>query len=160
MATSYSTNKYARVKGLKNEPLSQLTLGLKKCKLGEGKDETPAPLSLFGTPSSPTPSLDMMTFTPPTTRSKGKNKTGISVWENRAMALRRAHNIITNDELKGLSSIPLMNWLTITFTNLCRYFTQLLLLFIKFLHLLKALILFPSSGSWRIPMFDDRLLGQ
>nr|POF22897.1 hypothetical protein CFP56_38184 [Quercus suber] len=74
MATRYSTNKYARVKGLKNDPLSQLTPGSKKRKLGEGKDETPAPLSLFGTPSSPTPSLEMITFTPLTTRSKGKSK--------------------------------------------------------------------------------------
>lgn len=159
MATRYSTNKYAYVKGLKNELLSQLTPGLKKRKLGEGKDETPAPLSLFGTPSSPTPSLEMMTFTPLTTRSKGKSKAGKSVWENPAMTLGRAHNVITDDELKGLLSVPLMNWSAITFTNLCKYFTQLLLLFIKFLHLLKVLILLSSSGSWRIPMFDSKLLG-
>ena len=50
------------LKSLKNEPLSLLTPGSKKYKLEEGKDETPAPLSLFGTPSSPTPSLEMMTF--------------------------------------------------------------------------------------------------
>ena len=73
MATRYSKDKYARVKSLKNNPLSQLI---------PGKDETPAPLSLFGTPSSPTPSLKMMTFTPPTIRSKGKGKVGKSVWED------------------------------------------------------------------------------
>ena len=76
MATGYSKDKYAYVKSLKNEPLSQLTPGSKKRKLDEGKDETPTPLSLFGTPSSPTNSLEMMTFIPPTTCSKGKGKVG------------------------------------------------------------------------------------
>ena len=61
MATRYSKDKYARVKGLKNEPVSHLTLESKKRKLDEGKDETPAPLSIFGTPSSSIPSLEMMT---------------------------------------------------------------------------------------------------
>ena len=49
MATRYSKDKYIRVKNLKNEPLSQLTPRSKKRKLDEGKDETPTPLSLFGT---------------------------------------------------------------------------------------------------------------
>ena len=87
MATKYSKYKYASVKSLKNEPLSQPTPRLKKCKLDKGKNETPAPLSLFGTPSSPTPSLEMITFTPPTTGSKGKGKAGKSVWEDPATAL-------------------------------------------------------------------------
>nr|POE70701.1 hypothetical protein CFP56_49091 [Quercus suber] len=47
-------------------------VGSKKRKLNERKDETPAPLSVFGTPPSPTPSLEMTTFTPPTTHSKRK----------------------------------------------------------------------------------------
>nr|POE82781.1 hypothetical protein CFP56_19693 [Quercus suber] len=78
----------------------------KKHKLDEGKDETPSLLSLFGTSSSPMPSLEMMAFSPPTTRSKGKAKVGKSVWEDPTIALGRAHNVITNDELKDLSSIP------------------------------------------------------
>ncbi|XP_050259657.1 uncharacterized protein LOC126704670 [Quercus robur] len=41
-----------------------------------------------------------------TTHSKGKAKVGKSVWEDPAIALGRAHNVITDDELKGLSSIP------------------------------------------------------
>ena len=106
MTTRYSKDKYARVKNLKGEPLSHITPGSKRCKLDEGKDETLAPLSLFDTPSSPTPSLEMMTFSPPTTRSKGKAKVAKSVWDGLATALGRAHNVITNDELKGLLSIP------------------------------------------------------
>nr|POF00827.1 hypothetical protein CFP56_55356 [Quercus suber] len=64
------------------------------------------PLVSFGTPSSPTPSLEIMTFTPPTTHSKGKGKVGKSIWEDPTMTLGQAHCVITNDKLKGLSSIP------------------------------------------------------
>ena len=42
MATRYSKDKYARVKNLKNEPLSLITPRSKKRKQDEGKDETPA----------------------------------------------------------------------------------------------------------------------
>ena len=79
MDTRYNKDKYAHVKSLKNEPLSLLTPGSKKCKLDKDKDETLAPLSLFGTLSSHTPSLEMMTFTRPTTNSKGKGKVGKNV---------------------------------------------------------------------------------
>ena len=106
LATKYSKDKYACVKGMKNEPLSQLTSDLKKRKLNEGKGETTARSSIFGTPSSPTPSLEMMTFIPPTTRSKEKSKAGKSIWENLATALGQAHNIITDNELRGLSFTP------------------------------------------------------
>ena len=80
MATRYNKDKYACVKSLKNKPLSLLAPRLKKRKLDESKDETPTPLSLFSTSSSPMPSLEMMTFTPLTIRSKGKGKVGKSVW--------------------------------------------------------------------------------
>ena len=106
MATRYNKDKYAHVKSLKNEPLSQLTPRLKKCKLDEGIDETSAPLSLFGTLSSPTPSLKMMTVKPSTTRSKGKGKVSQNVWKDPTTTFRRAHNVTTDDKLKGLSSIP------------------------------------------------------
>ena len=106
MATRYSKDKYACVKNLKNEPLFHLTPGSKKRKLDEEKDETPALLSLFHTSSSPTPSLEMITFTPPTIRSKGNGKVAKSVWEDPAIALGQAHNVITDDELRGLLSLP------------------------------------------------------
>ena len=105
MATRYSKDKYVGVKNLKNEPLSLITPGSKKRKLDERKDETPALQSLFRTPSSPTPSLKMMTFNPPTTRSKRKAKFGKSVWDDLVTTLGQAYNVITDDELKGLSSI-------------------------------------------------------
>ena len=57
MATRYSKDKYAHVKSLKYEPLSLINPRSKKRRLDEGKDKTPALQSLFGTLSSPTPSL-------------------------------------------------------------------------------------------------------
>ena len=86
-------------------PYLSLPLNQRNRKLDEGKNETPALQSLFCTPSSPTPSLEMMNFNPLTTRSKGKAKVGKSVWDDPTTALGRAHNVITDDELKGLSSI-------------------------------------------------------
>jgi len=57
-------------------------------------------------PSSPTPSLEVIAFSPPTTSAKGKGKVGRSVWDDLATALGRAHNVITDNELKSLLSIP------------------------------------------------------
>lgn len=48
----------------------------------------------------------LLLLQPILTRSKGKSKVGMSVWDDPAIALGRAHNVITNDELKVLSSIP------------------------------------------------------
>ncbi|KAL0008294.1 hypothetical protein SO802_009796 [Lithocarpus litseifolius] len=48
----------------------------------------------------------MMTFSSLTTRSKGKAKVGKSVWDDLVSALGRAHNVIVDNKLKGLSSIP------------------------------------------------------
>ena len=73
--------------------------------MDEGKDKTLILKSLFGT-LSPTPSFEMMTFNPPTMHSKRKAKIGKSVWDDPATTLEQAHNVITNDELKGLLSIP------------------------------------------------------
>ena len=105
MATRYSKEKYDCINNLKNEPLSNLTANLKKRKLSDEKVETAALLPIHTAPSSPTPSLEVIAFTP-TTCAKGKGKIGRSVWDDLATAMGCAHNVITDDELKGLSSIP------------------------------------------------------
>ena len=106
MATIYSKDKYARIKDLKNEPLAKLTFDSKKRKFGDEKvDAAPSP-TVNVAPPSPTPSLEVTAVTPPLTHSKGESKIGMSVWDDLATALGRAHNVITNDELKGLLSIP------------------------------------------------------
>ena len=103
MATRYGKEKYARIKNLKNEPLSNLIADSKKSKLGDEKSEAAALPSIHIAFSSPTPSLEVTRFSPPTTRAKGKGKVGRSVWNDPATAMGHAHNIITDDELKGLS---------------------------------------------------------
>ena len=74
--------------------------------VSDKKGDTIVLLSIQITSSSPTPSLEVTTFTPPTTRSKGKGKVGKSVWDNPAMVLGQAHKVVTDDKLKGLMSIP------------------------------------------------------
>ena len=102
MAIRYNKDKYARVKNLKNEPLSLITPRSKKRKLDERKHKTPALQLLFCTS---TPSFEMVTFSLPTTRSKGKAKVGKNVWNDPTIALGQAYNIIFDNKLKGLSSI-------------------------------------------------------
>ena len=105
MATRYSKDKYALIKNLKNEPLANLTSDSKKRKLSDEKVDTNVlPLVHFALPSL-TPSLEVTAVTPPLTRAKGKGKMGMSVWDDPATALGRTYNVITNDELKSLSSV-------------------------------------------------------
>ena len=99
MATRYSKKKYARIKGLRNVPLSNLTTESKKRKLGGEKGEAATLPPIQITLSSPTPSLEVMGFNPLTTFSKGKGKAGRSIWDDPATAIGRAHNLITDDEL-------------------------------------------------------------
>nr|POE76879.1 hypothetical protein CFP56_26277 [Quercus suber] len=121
MATRYCKEKYARIKNLKNEPLSNLTADSNKRKLSNEKVETIALPLVHTTLSTPTPSLEVTAFTPLTTRVKGKGKVGRSVWDNLATAMGRAHNVITNDELKGLLSIPSHELYFKGFELLCRW---------------------------------------
>nr|POE46419.1 hypothetical protein CFP56_56740 [Quercus suber] len=105
MATRYSRDKYARIKNLKSEPLANLTSGSKKKKLGDEKAEVSLRPSAHIAPS-PTPSLEVTAISPPVTRARGKSKIGLNVWDDPATASGRAHNVITTDELKSLSSVP------------------------------------------------------
>nr|POE78113.1 hypothetical protein CFP56_37905 [Quercus suber] len=107
MATRYSKDKYARIKNLKNEPLANLTSGSKKRKLGDEKAEVSFPNpSVHVTPPSPTLSLEVIAAIPSVTCARGKSKIGMSVWDDPATALGHAHNVITSDKLKSLSSVP------------------------------------------------------
>ena len=112
MVTRQSKYKYACLRSMKSEPLSSLAPDAKRRKLGEGKFEGPTFLALFQAFVSPTPSTEVVAaipssvVTPPVTCSKGKGKVGKSVWKDLGTAVGRAHNVITDEELKGLSSIP------------------------------------------------------
>ena len=106
MATRYSKEKYVHIKGMKKEPLSQLAANLMRRKLNEENGETLVSSSIQTIMLSPTPSLEVMAITPLITSSKGNSKIGKSVCDDLATALGWAHNMITNDDLKGLTSIP------------------------------------------------------
>nr|POF27250.1 hypothetical protein CFP56_12592 [Quercus suber] len=81
-------------------------LRLKKRKLGDEKAEVSLRPSTHIAPPSLTISLEVIAISPPVTCARGKSKIGMNVWDNPATALGRAHNVITTDELKNLSSIP------------------------------------------------------
>ena len=98
MATRYSKEKYAHIRGMKNEPLSSLAMDSKKQKLGDEKGDTVVPPSIQTASSSPTPSFEVTTFTSSTTHSKGKGKVGKSIWDDPATALGRAHNVVIDDD--------------------------------------------------------------
>ena len=87
MTSRYNKDKYAYIRDLKNEPLVKLTSNSKKRKLSEEKANA-ANLPLVNVaPSSPTPSLEVIVATPPLTRSKGKSKIGMSLWDDYTIAL-------------------------------------------------------------------------
>lgn len=79
MTTRYSKEKDARIRGMKNEPLSQLAVDSKKRKLNDEKGDAMVSPSVQAIPSSPTPSLEVTAFTPLITHSKGKGKVGKSI---------------------------------------------------------------------------------
>ena len=69
-------------------------------------------MALFQASVSPTPSSKVVAMLPSSavapliTRSKGKGKVGKSVWEDSAIAVGQSHNVITDEELRGLSTVP------------------------------------------------------
>ena len=95
----------------------------------------------------------MMMFTPPTSRSKGKSKVGKSVWEDSATALGGAHNVVTNEELKGLSSILSHKLVNRHINKLVPTVSSSL----NFSLCPRSLTLYSSFKFWRITTSDDRL---
>ena len=87
MATRYSKEKYAHIKGMKNEPLSYLALDSKNRKLHDEKGETVVSSSVQVIASSSIPSLKVTAIIPPTTCLKGKSEIRKSVWDDPATAL-------------------------------------------------------------------------
>nr|POF20823.1 hypothetical protein CFP56_14337 [Quercus suber] len=122
MATRYSKDKYACIRNLKNEPLAKLTSDSKKRKFGDEKVDAASSSTVNVALPSPSPSLEVTAVTTPITRLKGKSKIRQSVWDNLATTLGRAHNVITNDELKSLLSIPSHELVSQHILKLVQYF--------------------------------------
>ena len=96
----------------RSEPLPSLAPDAKRRKFGEGEFEGSTPLALFQAFVSLTPYTEVVavvpssTVAPPITRSKEKGKVGKSVWEDPATAVGQAHNVIIDEELRGLFAVP------------------------------------------------------
>lgn len=96
------------MKAKKNEPLP--SIGQKRPRVAK-KEVAETTSSVLVHPetkvASPTVSLEEITPHQKKTHSgdQGKNKVYASIWEDVAAALRRAHNVITLAELKGLSRV-------------------------------------------------------
>ena len=79
--------KYACIRGMKNETLSQLATDLKRRKLHDEKGDAAVSPSIQIIPFSLTPSPKITAFTPPTICSKGMGKVGKSFWDDPATTL-------------------------------------------------------------------------
>ena len=77
---------------------------LKKQKFGGSGGIIISSLVRTPLPFSPTVSIKELPY-PPLTQ-KGKEKKGERIWTNPATAIGQTHNVISNDKLKTLSSIP------------------------------------------------------
>ena len=159
MATRYSKDKYIHVKNLKNEPLSQLTPRSKKRKLDEGKDKTPTPLSLFGTPSSPTPPSRWRPSLLQPLAPKGRVRLTRVSRKILPLPLNELIMLLPTTSLEVSHPSLLTNWSSITFITGAGILLSYFLFLIEYLHPLKflTLLFFFFSGSWWILVFGDRL---
>lgn len=101
MTTKFNQKKYCKLRTRKNKPLSSIS--------------QKQPLSTVSTPIASDPKaaflavfIEGITPCPKKARGsdKGKNKMDSNIWDNVATVMGRAHNIVTPDELKGLSVVP------------------------------------------------------
>lgn len=106
MAIRFSVDKYAREKGKRDEPLSKISKPLAKrvkTRINIGIVISNPVLTLVA--PSPTASIEELPSLSWT--CKGNEKKGESVWTGPAMEIGQAHNVLSDDELKDLSSVLL-----------------------------------------------------
>ena len=103
----------------------------------------------------------MMTFSPLTTCSKWKAKVGKSIWDEPATTPVRAHNVIIDDNLKGLSSVFSHKLVSRHIHKLVQVFCSTFLHYSLSNYTCKKLLthLF-FLGSWWVPPLNDGLLEQ
>lgn len=109
MTTKFNQEMYAWMKAKQNEPLSSISQKRPRASVKEVVETTLSVLALLETRvASLAFSLEEITPCLKRTRNgdNGKSKVDASVWDNVSTALGKAHNIITADELKGLSAVP------------------------------------------------------
>ena len=108
MTAKFNQEMYARLRARKNEPQSNISQ--KRPKVTKEVFETTASTSVASEPKAASLIVFINEITPCPKRmrgnDKGKSKADSSVKDDAATALGRAHNVITLDELKSLSTIP------------------------------------------------------
>ena len=99
---------YAKLRARKNKPL--FSIGQKRPRVTKEVIKTTASILVASNPkvASPVVSIEDITPRPKKARgsNKGKSKMDSNIWDDAATAMRKAYNIFTPDELKGLSTIP------------------------------------------------------
>ena len=104
---------YARIKGKKNEPLS--SIGQRRLRVTDKEKEketvergSSTPTLDEGRAASPGVSIEEVVL--PLRRrkmgNKGKEKIGFSVWVDVGVAMARANELLTLEEMKEISDVP------------------------------------------------------
>ena len=113
MTTKFNQEFYTRIKAKKNEPLSNI--GQCRLRVVEKEKENEVTENGLSTPALDegqvaSSALFLKEITPCHKKrkisKKGKEKVGASVWANVGMALVRANEIVTPDELKEIFGVP------------------------------------------------------
>ena len=106
--TKFNQDMYAKLKARKNEPLS--SIGQKQPRVTKEVVEKTVSTPFASNPKATSPTVSIEGITPHPKKAhgsdKGKSKVDSSIWNDAATALRRAHNVITPDKLKGLTAVP------------------------------------------------------
>ena len=115
MKTKFNQELYNKIKSKKNEPLSSISQPRVKVIEKEKEKEKEVEKKGLSTPALDegqiaSSNLSFEEVTPHAkkckTRDKGKRKVGASVWTNAGMALVRATEVVTPDELKEIFGVP------------------------------------------------------
>ena len=119
MTTKFDQKLYAKIKAKKNEPLS--SIGTRRLRVVEKEKEKEVTEKISSTPTldeghATSPSVSIKEVIPHTkkhkTRDKGKEKVGASIWADARMAVARANEVVTPEELKeifGMLSHEMVN---------------------------------------------------
>ena len=113
MTTKFNQEMYARIKGKKNKPLS--SIGQRRLRVTDKEKEkemvergSSTPTLDEGRAASPGVSIEEVVL--PLRRrkmgNKGKEKIGFSVWVDVGVAMARANELLTLEEMKEISDVP------------------------------------------------------
>ena len=113
MATKFSKEMYAKIKGKKNEPLSNI--GRRRLRITDKEKEKETMERGSSTPTldesqAVSPGISIEEVIPPSKKwkmgSKGKEKMGSNVWADAEVAMDRVNELLTHEEMRDISNMP------------------------------------------------------